>query len=162
MCIRDRSNSVSSFVLTSRLRVVNNSTDENDGDLFPIDLYSADRITFILQPPKGIDEIRLSSSAPGKAIELIVRASLVEGPNADRCQSSNADANASANANADADGDGAFDQLLIGAFFQASVAGRDADVLSEALRGSDRTCPSRSMAAGWKVVCSSNRRSTRG
>ena len=122
------SNSVSSFVLTSRLRVVDNSTDENDGDLFPIDLYSTDRITFILQPPKGIDEIRLSSSAPGKAIELIVRASLVEGPNADRCQSSNADANV----NADADGDGAFDQLLVGAFFQASVAGRDADVLSEA------------------------------
>ena len=90
------SNSVSSFVLTSRLRLVNNSTDEIDGDLFPIDLYSTDRITFILQPPPGVDEIRLSSSAPGKAIELIVRASLVEGPNADKCQSSNADANANA------------------------------------------------------------------
>ena len=128
------SNSVSSFVLTSRLRVVNNSTDEIDDGLFPIDLYSTDRITFILQPPPGFDEIRLSSSAPGKAIELIVRASLVEGPNADRCQSSNADANANANANvnANADADGAFDQLLVGAFFQASVAGRDADVLSEA------------------------------
>lgn len=124
------SNSVSSFVLTSRLRLVNNSTDEIDGDLFPIDLYSTDRITFILQPPPGVDEIRLSSSAPGKAIELIVRASLVEGPNADKCQNADADvADAAANGNDDG---GAFDQLLVGAFFQASVAGRDADVLSEA------------------------------
>ena len=116
------SNSVSSFVLTSRLRVVSNSKDDIDDDLFPIDLYSTDRITFVLQPPPEVDEIRLSSSAPGKAIELVVRASLAEGPNAAKCQ----------NSNADGDDDGALDQLLVGAFFQASVAGRDADVLSEA------------------------------
>ena len=116
------SNSVSAFVLTSRLRVVSNGADVIEDDVFPIDLYSTDRITFVLQPPPGVDEIRLSSSAPGKAIELIVRASLVEGPNADKCQNSNADG---------AD-DGALDQLLVGAFFQASVAGKDADVLSEA------------------------------
>mmetsp|Transcript_21886 Transcript_21886/g.62779 ORF Transcript_21886/g.62779 Transcript_21886/m.62779 type:complete len:300 (+) Transcript_21886:57-956(+) len=113
----------SAFVLTSTLRVVINSTDMNDDASIPIDLYSSDRIKFVLRPPPGVDEIRLSSSAPGEAIELIFRASLVEGPNVDKCQDSTSDAD---------DGESALDQLLVGAFFKASVVGRGAVILSEA------------------------------
>ena len=116
----------STFVITSTLRVANNNTTESYDDAFlPIDLYSSDSIEFVLRPPPGAKEMRmrLSSSAPGEAIEVIFRASLVDGPNVDKCL----------NADADADGEeNAFDQLVVGGFFKASVIGRDADMLSEA------------------------------
>ena len=103
--------------------MVNNTTEETYHDEFPIDLYSSDSIDFVLQPPQDADEMRLSSSAPGEAIEVIFRASLVDGPNLDKCHNSTADND---------DDDRAFDQLLIGGFFTASVVGRDADMLSQA------------------------------
>ena len=116
-------NSDSTFVITSTLRVSNITTHESYGNSFPIDLYSSYSIEFVLRPPPGAEEMWLSSSAPGEAIEVIFRASLVDGPNVDKCLNANADADSEENA---------FDQLLIGAFFKASVIGRDADMLSEA------------------------------
>ena len=115
-------NSDSTFGITSTLRVVNTNTGESYDDAFPIDLTSSNRIEFAVQPPPGAEEIQLSSSAPGEAIELIIRASLVDGPNVDKCQGSTADTDGASNA---------IDQLLMGAFFKASVVGRDANVLSQ-------------------------------
>ena len=118
------SNSDSNFVITSTLRVVNNSIAGSEyNNAFPIDLYSSNMIEFVLQPPPGADEMRLSSSAPGEAIEVIFRASLVEGANVDKCQNNTSNAD---------DEDNVFNQLLIGGFFKASVTGRDADMLSQA------------------------------
>ena len=116
-------NSDSTFVITPSLRVAKNNSDESYSDAFSIDLYSSDSIEFVLQPPPGAEGLRLSSSAPGEAIEVIFRANLVEGPNLDKCLNSTA---------GDDGDDNALNQLLIGGFFKASVVGQDADMLSQA------------------------------
>ena len=111
------------FAITSNLNVANKSTNGGYDDAFPIDLYSSDRIEFVLQPPPNANQMRLSSFAPGDAIEVIFRASLVDGPDVDKCQNSVIDTK---------EEDNIFNELSFGALFKASVIGRDADMLVQA------------------------------
>lgn len=123
--------------------MVNINTEEGYGNQFSIDLHSSHRIEFVLQPPHGADEMMLLSSAPGEAIEVVFRASLVDGPNKDKCITRTADSEYEGNA---------LDQPVIGDFnklppvrhmlsqthewersnVKASVMGRDADMLAQA------------------------------